>query len=234
MRKRYVSAIIVSVVVIIFICNIPLTYHIGVDGQLTEKNIPLYAKACGYLYRDWMYKDMVREITNRKKDDLERALAILHWTHGNIKGGVPAGLKTIDDHPLNIIIRQYGSGDQIQDVFTILCSYAGMKAGMAKCYNADRTLFDILALVYIKGKWLVFDATEDKYFFNGEGQIASVEDCLKKNVVLTEKDASRYEDFFDDLKHVDYSAFTRPDEQMPLRRIPAQIQKWLKTRSAGS
>lgn len=226
-RKRWIWSA-VSIIILIAIWNWPLGYRVGVGGVLSEKKIPFYAKACGYLYRDWMYKDIVRDLAIDKKDDNDKILAILRWTRENIRSGIPKGLKVVDDHPLNIIIRQYGSGDQLNDVFTILCSYAGMKAGIVKCYNPEKTRFVYISLVRSNSRWLIFDVAGNKYFLNKDGAIASVDDYSKGDLVMPEKDAAYYNEFLPGLKDVDVLNMTRADEQMPLRRIPAEFRKILK------
>jgi len=205
--------------------NYPVTYRIGVNSVVYTKNIPLYAKICGYLYRDWMYKDIVNTIlADRKEDDEKKVLDILKWTNENVMLMIPKGLRVVDDHPLNIIIRQYGANDQVEDVFTLLCAYAGFKAGMEKCSNSDRTKRIVLSFVNVNGRWLIFNASKGKYFLNREGAIGSVADYLKGGLVLSGDDNAYYTDYMGDLKNMDFS-FTRADEQMPLRRIPIEVKK---------
>jgi hypothetical protein len=226
-KKRLIlTAVLLYAAVIIW--NYPLTYRMGINGGQFVKTIPLYAKACGFLYRDWAYKDIVRNITGPgRMDDREKAVAILGWTSENVKAGIPAGLKSVDDHPLNIIIRQYGAGDQIEDVFTILCSYAGMRAGMTKCFNKGRTSLMIFSLVNINGRWIIFHAGRKKYFLNKNGALASVQDYLNGDIVLSDEDRAAYGPFLDGLKNAELLSLTRADEQMPFRRIPAEIRKSL-------
>ncbi len=209
--------------------NIPLTTRYGINGALYTKSIPLYAKAGAFFYRDWMYKDIVRDIVGEKKDDVEKALAILTWVNKNIRYGVPQGCKSIDDHPLNIIIRQYGEKDQIEDVFTILCSYARMEAFRKKCYSPDTKQHTILSLVKADGRWLVFDATRGKYFLNKDGHVASIDDYLKNRVVLPEEDSVYYGDIFKGLVNIDLAHSPRAEEQMPIKRVAIQLKKILKS-----
>lgn len=224
---------VVILTALIVVCVFPLNVRYGIDGVVYTKKIPLYAKLGGYLYRDWMYRDIVNDITRDIKDDTARALAIMEWTNKNIKNGIPEGLKSLDDHPLNIIIRQYGGGDQIEDVFTILCSYAGMKSGMAKCFNHDKSQARIFSLVNIDGRWLIFEAGKSRYFYNKDGGIASVDDYIAGRMVLSSGDAASYKEFLDSLKDVDCSSFTRPDEQMPVRRLPAVIKRIFRAKSGS-
>lgn len=224
--KSTIKYLLITIVVIAAL-NIPLTTRYGVDGVLYVKKIPLYAKACGFLYRDWAYRDIVKDIVKDEKDETRKALSILEWTNSNVISGVPKGLKVVDDHPLNIIIRQFGAGDQVEDVFTILCSYAGLKAGMERCYEPGTEDFIVLSFVKAGGRWLVFDAKHGKYFLNVDKAVASVSDILSNRAILSEKDKALYSKFFVGLKDVNTSLFTRAEEQMPLKRIPAKIKKIL-------
>lgn len=213
--------------VVIAVLNIPLTTRYGVDGIQHVKKIPLYAKACGFLYRDWAYRDIVKDIVKGERDETKRALAILDWVNSNIMFGVPKGVRLVDDHPLNIIIRQYGGGDQLEDVFTILCAYAGMKSGMARCYEPGTDSYIMLSFVEADGRWLVFNAKHGRYFINADKGVASIGDILDNKVTLSDEDVKTYSRFFAGLKNVDTSSFTRAQEQMPLKRIPAKIKKAL-------
>lgn len=223
-KKRILLITALAVIVAVTVWNYPVTYHIGADGRVYEKKISLYAKACGFLYRDWAYKDLVREIIGKEEDEAKKALAILNWTDKNIMRGIPPGLKALDDHPLNIIIRQYGAADQVEDIFTILCSYAGMEAGWNKCYNVTRTKNVILSFVKVSGRWLIFDASRNKYFMNIDGKIASVDDCASGNVLMSNEDAEVYGEFLGNIKDAYKEYSIRPDEQKPLKRIVFELK----------
>lgn len=231
-NRRLIYA--VSLVLIIIIWNYPLTYRIAVNGKILEKDIPLYAKACGFLYRDWSYREIVRRITRGHKDDLAKVLAIFHWTGDNVRTGIPAGLKMVDDHPLNIIIRGYGGKGQVEDIFTILCSYAGVKAAVKKCYNHSRAKHIALSFVYIGDRWLIFDASSRKYFLNKSGNVAGVEDHFRGNIVMTEKEREDYAEFLDDSGTIKPESIIRVEEQMPSRRIQAQIRRLFIKKSAST
>jgi len=226
MKRIFLYAVILAALTAI--CAFPLNVRYGIDGVCYSKKIPLYAKLGGYLYRDWMYRDIANDITRDIKDDTPKVLAIQEWTNKNIKNGIPEGLKAMDDHPLNIIIRQYGCGDQLNDIFTILCSYAGYRAGMVKCFNAEKTRLIILSLVRVKNEWLIFDTVKGRYFPNKKGGIGSIDDYRKGDIVLTAEDTSQYKEYLDDLKNKDCDSLTRAEEQMPLKRFPARIRKALR------
>ena len=145
----------------------------------------------------------------------------------NISYGVPTGLKVVDDHPLNIIIRQFGAGDQVEDIFTILCSYAGMEAGVGRCFKPGTRESMVLSFISADGRWLVIDAKNGRYFLNDNKRVAGIEDFLGGMVPLSDSDQVAYLPFLAGLKDVDTGLFTRAEEQMPLMRIPAKIKRRL-------
>lgn len=76
---------------------------------------------------------MTKEITNGCTNDKDKAMAIFNWIASNIKKQ-PDELPVMDDHPLNIIIRGYGTRDQFEDIFTILCTYVNLPAFRQRVY----------------------------------------------------------------------------------------------------
>jgi hypothetical protein len=184
------------------ICNYPVTYTVNVGGKQVEKRMPLYVKAGGFYYRNWMYKDLVREIVGREDDAANKVLAILSWTNKNITVGTPKGAREAVDYPLDVITRRYGTEEQIEDVFTTLCSYAGLSAGYDTCYNSDRSKGIILSFVKIDGRWLMFDASIGKHFVNKQGKVASVSDSINGNIALSDKEAAVYKEYLDSIKNI--------------------------------
>lgn len=229
-----VAAIILWAALAVALWWYPARYRIGTDGVVRERPIPLYAKACGYLYRDWAYRDIVREAVSGAPDDGRKAARVLSWTVTHVQRGVPPGLAVVDDHPLNIVIRGYGTDDQLQDVFTILCSYAGLPAGMEKCYSADRSRHIVLSFVKVDGRWLVFDAARNRTFRNMKGAAADTADCAAGAVALSGADAETYGPYLRSAGAVDPASLTRADEQMPTRRLQAEARKLFRVRTEAA
>lgn len=202
---------------LIFICvtavlNLPLTTKQGIDGVLTVKRIPLYVKACGFFYRDYQYFDLAREITRGITDDNSRVKAIYEWTVQNIKRQ-PSDLPVIDDHIWDIIVRRYGTSDQMADVFTTLASYAGYEAFWDKGRLSDTGKNIILSFVKIGGTWYIFDIDNKRYLLDmGE---------------LTD-DESEDRMYAEYMKVIDGSKFRgdfrRPDKQKIVHRILYEIK----------
>lgn len=231
--KRFIliAASLALILAIVMAMNVEVSTRQGFNGHVRLIRMPLYVKAMGFLARNYEYQRMVKEITRGCHTEEEKVLAIFNWTHENIKP-VPPGMPVVDDHILNIIIRGYGSVDQSQDVFTTLCCYAGIPAMWEQAYAKGRTVWYPVSLVRIGGKWRVFDSYYNKYFRNKNGEIASIEDIVTDRSIIAKSGiAGRLcngipcEEFYYNLKPVKYTEMTRPEQQMPLKRLVFEIEK---------
>lgn len=153
---RKILIFIAIIAASIIILNIPVTMRQGLNGDVAEKKIPLYVKACGFIYRDYQYGALAKEITSGITGDKDKITAIYEWTVKNIKRH-PAGFDIKDDHIWDIIARSYGSSDQQADVFTTLASYAGYEAFWAIADPKDGKKPLVLSFVSMKGEWYMFD-----------------------------------------------------------------------------
>jgi hypothetical protein len=203
----------------------PLTEEGTINGEQYVKKVPLYVKACGLIYRGWMYRDLAREITEKKTGDLDKTIAIFDWVSNNIVPDVPAGLKVVDDYSYNAVIRQYGTREQVNEVFAILCLTSGIQAGWDRCYNADKSESVIFAFALVGGRWLIFDVVRHKYFLNRQGGIMSVHDYLRDDAALSASDAVAYKEYLDDIKDM-YGEISQEVER-PLGRF-GQFVGWIK------
>ena len=205
----------------------------GIDYVVSEHAIPRWVKMAEFLSRHYRYKKLTAEIVKDIKTPQEKAQAIFQWTRKNIKQEIPENWPIYDDHVLNIIIRGYGTDDQAADVFTFLCTYAGMPSAMYLAFYQESPDHIILALVQVGEKFLVFDLTQGNYFLNHESEIASLDDLISspslvsfaKNKPMV-KDI-RYEDYFRNLFRVEKFLTLRAELQMPLKRIVYEIKRKL-------
>ncbi|HPM43368.1 MAG TPA: hypothetical protein PLV52_06020, partial [Candidatus Omnitrophota bacterium] len=129
MKKNLLRILVLalSIAFIYMFLNIDVTTRKGIDYNVSTIKIPLYLKALDFIDRHYNYVQLTKNIIDGSKDEQEKALRIYIWVGMNIKKN-PAGMPVVDDHPLNIVIRGYGVEDQFEDVFTILCTYAGLEA----------------------------------------------------------------------------------------------------------
>lgn len=210
--KKTITSISVLLAVI-FVFNIPATTRQGINGVLFVRKIPLYVKICGFLYRDYQYKALARLITSSVTDDMERVKIIYQWTVDNIKK-TPGDLPVIDDHIWDIIVRRYGSGDQVADVFTTLASYAGYDAfwDSLRVDNVPGAL--VLSFVKVGKDWYIFDVYDKKSFIG------------KEKILLPTSCGPTYAEY---LKTMDRSKFDvhirRPDKQKILLRLKYEFEK---------
>lgn len=232
-RIRYLAIFLILFAAVIAAANIDVSIRQGVDGRLRYIHMPLYVKWTQFLARHYEYGRLAKEITSNCRTDEEKALAILEWTHDNIRE-LPAGAPVIDDHVLNIVIRGYAVPEQFQDVFTTLCSYAGLPAFLEKFYDKERKARNFVSLVKINGKWRVFDAFHGKYFRKDDGEIASVEDIVNDPSLVRGEEVDNivingvpYKDLYYsiDLRQVRDGVTLRPYRQMPLHRIIYELKK---------
>lgn len=205
----------------------------GIDCAVSEYAIPRWIKMAEFLSRHYRYNKLTAEIIKDIKAPEEKAKVIFQWTSKNISDDFPAEWPVHDDHILNIIIRGYGTSDQIADVFTLLCTYAGMPSAMYKAFHHGSSKAIILALVQVERGLLVFDLSQGNYFINNEGRIATLKELIDDPLLVASAankpmvKGVRYEDYFQNLLSVDEFRTLRAELQMPLRRIVYEIKRKL-------
>ena len=202
-----------AIVTITVVLNIPVTTKQGVNFVVSTKTIPLYAKLCGFLYRDYCYKDLSARIIKGVEGDVNKVTAIYGWTIDNIRKP-PIGFPIVDDHIWDIIVRGYGTSDQAADVFTTLASYSGYEALWKKLATDKIPEKLIVSFVKINGAWHIFDV------YN---KIPFIEDENRK---LSTPYGAAYSDY---LEGLDFSTFSltikRPDKQKIVPRIIFEVKK---------
>ena len=147
--------------------NAPATTRQGIEGTVFVRTIPLYVKLCGFLYRNYQYGELSGQIVGGIKGDKDKIRALYRWAAENIKRP-PKGFPLVDDHIWDIIVRRYGTPDQIADVFTTLASYAGYEAFWEKLETDDAPEELVLSFVKIGDNWHIFDLYDRKSFISAE------------------------------------------------------------------
>jgi hypothetical protein len=183
--KRKAAAIISALLVIgtlaaLIFVHVPTKQ--GVNYEVRSYSMPLYIKMIEFLDRDYQYRRIVREIVSGKTSDGEKAVAIFDWCVRNIKHQ-PKELAIIDDHPYSIIVRGYGVDDQLEDVFTILCTYAGYEA-FYKMFRTPAGKDNFISFVKFGGKWHAFSAWGNAYPRDDGGHPVPVEDLRPQPTYL--------------------------------------------------
>lgn len=224
MTRKKIGLFITAVLLCALILNIEVPTKQGINYSVRTYRIPLYIKIMEFISRDYRYRALAGQITKGKKTETDKAMSILAWTEQNIKTEIPESWPIYDDHIWNIIIRGYGADDQISDVFTTLCMYAGLPAGWARIYMPGHTDGLVLSFVKIGGRWRVFDVAQKTYFVNDTGEIASCEDILsdrydkKRAMAVLARSGLTYEDYFKNMMPYVEDVTLRSRLQMPFRR----------------
>lgn len=197
-----------AVIAVVF--NIPTTTKQSINFAVTAKRIPFYVKLCGFLYRDYQYKELSRSITEGAEGDMDKIMAVYAWTIKNIKRQ-PEDFAIVDDHIWYIIVRGYGLAEQMADVFTILASYAGYDA-FRFANGVSRNL--VLSFVKIDDTWYMFDIYNKKFFASEEDLKIPTPHGLTYGEHLKKIDKKYFN------KHI-----TRADKQKILPRIIYELKK---------
>lgn len=241
-RHRALLAVLAAVALLAVVANLPTTTRVGIDYVQTERRLPLYEKAIAFLDRDLQMRGLASRAAGDARGQRERALAILRWTQEHVRP-VPSGFPVIDDHPLNILIRGYGTVDQAADAFANLATYAGVPAKFVyarrgdgpvgllpgRCCgwdNADERMVYAFALVELDGSPRVFDVREGIAFTTRAGDLATIAE-LRADPSLTadlpppaEGRGLRYPALFDGIV---LEEGRRVSDQMPLERIAGEL-----------
>lgn len=243
MQRKRIKAYITYFAIILCIASvlfIPARIKQGIDGEVRTIKIPLGIKMAEFISRDYHYRRLAKEIVSNSKTDKEKVLAIFNWVIQNINTDFPrrGNWHIIDDHILNIIIRRYGTADQVADVFATLCVYAGIPAFWDKIkpeeYEEDRSI--ILSFVKLDGAWKIFDIYDRIYFKNEYGEIANLKEILQEEGIVTNKGEKLkdckidYLDYLSNLKPVEMETVLRAQRQTPIGRIVYEIKRLIKSR----
>jgi len=233
------NIIIIALTVSIFAClytvlNMPASTKQCIDYECRTIKMPLYLKALDFIDRDLNYRRIAGDITAGSSDDNDRVIGIFNWVNKNIRKN-PKELPVVDDHPLNIIIRGYGTEDQFQDVFTILCVYSGLPAFFTNVYNNARSVRYPLSFVKVDGKWSAFDPYYGICIKMKNGHVASLEDLMNDRSLIDQNVSETimykdipYRELYYNLKPVSGEANIRPVKQMPIGRMIFEIKRAIK------
>ncbi len=224
-RRRAIGLFfVVSAVGIMLLGRMPLTTRQGVNFQVSNHAIPAYAKVVGFLHRHYEYQALAGEITRNCKSAPECAPAVFSWTRSHVQP-TPKGWPVVDDHILNIIIRGHGLEDQMADVFTTLCTYAGMPAFWVPVKRPGVNATVVLSFVRIDGRWTVVDVARGLMFRRPDRQLASVKELQADESIIAaaagtlQLNGSSYSGFLTPLVMPTIPKTLRAQLQMPGPRL---------------
>jgi len=229
--KKAACLIVLSALVAcaVFILNTETVYKQGINYRVRTVRIPLYLKLLDFFDRHYNYKNLVLKIIDKEENPQDRAVKLFKWTHENIRPQ-PDSLPVVDDHVWHIIVRGYGASDQSNDVFTVLCNYAGIKAFFDIIYAKDSASAAPLSFVMLDDKWSVFDSYGGVYFVNDRSDFASLKDIKAGNwkvfnLYPAGKKNEDYAAVLDNLPDIEGIGLTRANIQSPFKRLLFQLKK---------
>lgn len=232
MRKiiRGTLLCLVLLLCLLLLLNLTVTTKQGVNYELRTIKLPLYLKLLDFFDRHYNYTHLVKNITENSKSDKDRAIALLGWTHNNIKKR-PQELVVVDDHVWHTIVRGYGVEDQFSDVFSTLCNYAGIEAFYSWVNSSELSSRMTFSFVKIENKWYVFDPYRDIYFVDKEGELADINMLKSSEGGWMPSGAGafletlNYASYFKNMSLPGDSRLSRANIQSPLNRFFYAIKK---------
>lgn len=212
--------------------NIRVSTYQGVNYKVRKISIPLYLKIFDFFHRHYHYEQLSKEITKGALTDEEMVLKIFEWTRLNIKDN-PAELPVIDDHVWHIIIRGYGVSDQISDVFTTLCNYAGFKSFFHVVSSDGEKKIIVISFVVINNKLVAFDPYRSIYFRDKNGDLAYIKNgsfaYAKKITPSGQSPDFDYGPYLKNIGKVVYGGLNRSDIQTPINRLRFKLSQYFRT-----
>lgn len=200
----------------------PMTTRQGINWQVSEIKIPLYLKTLLFLSRNYEMKFYTQQILQDEKEDVAKIKKLYEWTTLHIHP-TPQGFEVIDDHPLHIFIRRYGAGDQMADLFSLLCTYAGLSA-FYRDFKVNGAAYS-LAFIKHKNSWYAFDLSKGIEFIKEDQTWATLPNIQNNDFLLKtfkkNKPLPSKKDYHSILKDFDpeKALSTRNLKQMPLSRL---------------
>lgn len=216
------------------ILALPATTRQGVDYSVTTYQIPAYVKTIDFLHRHYQYKLIASRVCAGASSDEQCLLAMLDWTHANIRP-TPTGWPIVDDHPLHIIIRGYGQDDQFADAFTTLATYVGIPSFFRFLIDPASGRRLVLTFARLGTTWTVMDVERHLVFRRGDGTLAGIDELLATPALV---DAQAPNGLGDGLRYSTFvsPAMLRPFEvpeplhgelQQPLPRLRYEVRRLL-------
>ena len=224
--------VISFLLILIFMIGVGLNIKVitkqGVNYHVSEIELPLYLKVLNFYDRHFNYKWLVERLTKNQETKEEKVFRLFQWTHETIRPQ-PESLPVMDDHVWNIYVRGYGVSDNFHDLFTTLCNYIGVDSFFLWLeVKENRNL--PMSFVRLDRGWVIFDPYKGVYFFNNNGEWATVEDINKKKwemkkIGSAEISDSFYKPYLENLPIIGDMGLERANTQSPFNRLLFAFQQ---------
>ncbi len=225
------NVIIIGVVAGVLLWCWPATYKYGDGTTWHVTRVALGPKLARFVGRHQAYGRLAREITAGIEADEAQVRAIFAWTVEHVDRHIPLGTVVPDDHIWSIIQRGYGSDDQLADVCTTLCTYAGVRGAAHRIKTLDGHS-RYVALVQLREVWVLLDPFEQVLIENAQGQLASIEELIEHPEWVDAAarragiDPAAYARVLAGLRPVTATQFLRTELQAPWPRVRHEFFRW--------
>lgn len=216
----------------------PVSTHQGVNFSVTRQSLPLYLKAVEFLERHEQSRLLAARITQGAATDRQRVQAVFDWTHQHIQP-TPPGWPIVDDHVWHIMIRGYGVEDQMADVLTTLCVYAGVPAYW-RYIRGQHGGSLIVSYVKVAGHWAVIDMQRAVIFEDAHGAWLTPQQLAADPALSQVVDRTRlltalpYPDYFTNPEFIAPPPHPlRAEQQMPWPRLIYELRRALRLEHEG-
>lgn len=225
-RWKNARPVLVVASLLVALALFPVGTLQGVNYVVSERTVPLYAKALDFVDRDVNYRRVASQVIPQNASDHFKVRAALDWTRSNIRD-TPGGFPVLDDHIWHIVIRGYGQDDQKADVFTTLLTYAGLRSyWMSIGPGPELTM----SFVEVGERWGMVDVQNNVIVVGRDGEPASVEEIAANPAIAARQGPAMhrgvpYNRFFDGFRAPLPPDVTRAEMQMPLARAWFEIRR---------
>lgn len=228
-QRRALRLLVVMVIVfaVVIVARWPVTIAVGIDYQVTLKQLTLFEKATAFVSRDFEMRRLTREIAGTGGTPEQRLLRMYEWVRDNIHP-VPPGLPVVDDHVLYIFVRRYGARDQRAEALAALASYDNMPAATLALGKHPKRRFIQLTVVRLVDRQVVFDVNNHIVFRSSSGELATLQDLVADPTIIRRAgaaivvDDAPYHEHFSRLEEVTPS-FLRMEDQRFWPRLKNEL-----------
>lgn len=169
MIKKKLVKVVVKVILLFLIINIVF--------------ILLVPEAWDYIYGYFLFRRIGSNLTINIKDDFDKAAMVAFWVFDSIKGieRYPY-MPVIDDNFLNIYKRGFGYCDQSANVYATMMHWLGFETKLLKLRREDGISPHTVAVVKVKGKFIVVDTTYKFIFADDKKNIVGIDELENSEV----------------------------------------------------
>lgn len=143
----------------------------------------LIPEAYDYIYGYFLFRRIGSNLTVNIKDDFDKATMVAFWVFENIKQlERHPYIPVIDDNFLNIYKRGFGFCDQGAHVYATMMHWLGFETKLLMLRKEDGVSPHTVAVVKVKGKFMVVDTSFKFIFAEGRGKPVGIDEIKNSKV----------------------------------------------------